>query len=243
MPLAQIPVLNPWDVIAGMWSALRPVLPILLLILAIRVVPVVLKNRWLARAGLPEIDRMDGRDFEEKIAQLFRRKGYQVEVTPYVGDWGADLVIANSRRRTVVQAKRWKKRVNPRAIQEAVASKAKYNCQDAMVVTNSYFTQAAKELARANSVELWNRDRLARELLSVASPSVNPQNTLPSTQPVGEVPKAEVPVPRGTARSNPKCYKCGREMVLKENARGKFWACSGFPRCRNTFTVRKIASS
>src|SRR5947209_15438972 len=171
MSLALTPILNPWDVLATMWPVLKPFLPILLLILAIRVIPVVFKNRWLARVGLPEIDRMDGRDFEEKIAQLFRKKGYRVELTPYVGDWGADLVIANNGRRSVVQAKRWKKRVSPRAIQEAVAAKAKYNCQDAMVVTNSYFTHAAQELATVNGVELWNRERLARELLSIASPS------------------------------------------------------------------------
>ncbi len=239
MSLAQTPVLNLWDVLASMWPMLKPLLPILLLILAIRIIPGVLKTRWLARAGLPEIDRMDGRDFEEKIAQLFRRKGYQVEITPYMGDWGADLIIASNGRRAVVQVKRWKKRVSPRAVQEAVASKAKYNCQEAMVVTNSYFTEAARELARVNGVELWNRERLARELLSGASPSVNPQSSRPSAQPMVEIPKVEAPVAGGaSARPRPKCYKCGREMVLKENARGKFWACSGFPQCKHTFPAR-----
>ena len=243
MYLAQVPLLDPWAIFAAALSSLKPFLLVLLLIVAVRVVLIVLKTRWLRRAGLPEIEQMDGRDFEEKLALLFERKRYRVERTPYVGDWGADLIVASDGRRTAVQVKRWKGRVGPRAIQEAVASKAKYRCQEALVVTNSYFTLAARELAKANGVELWNRERLARELLSVASPSVNRQNPLSSIQSVGEVPKAEVPVPGSTARSNPKCYKCGREMVLKENARGKFWACSGFPRCRNTFPVRKIASS
>ena len=243
MYLAQVPLLDPWAIFAAALSSLKPFLLVLLLIVAVRVVLIVLKTRWLRRAGLPEIDQMDGRDFEEKLALLFERKGYRVERTPYVGDWGADLIVASDGRRTAVQVKRWKKRVGPHAVQEAVAAKAKYNCQEALVVTNSYFTVAARELAKANGVELWNRERLARELLSVASPCVNPQNPLSSIQSVGEVPKAEVPVPGSTARSNPKCYKCGREMVLKENARGKFWACSGFPRWRNTFPVRKIASS
>ena len=222
-----------------MWPILKPFLPILLLILAGRVIFAVLKTQWLTRAGLPEIDRMDGRSFEEKIAFLFRKKGYQVETTPYVGDWGADLVITNNGRRSVVQVKRWKKRVSPRAVQEVVAAKAKYNCQNAMVVTNSYFTQAARGLAKVNGVELWDRERLARELSSVASASVSPPGNTPVAQPVSEASKPqEVHVGDPAPRPRPKCYKCGREMILKENARGKFWACSGFPKCRNTFPVR-----
>jgi HJR/Mrr/RecB family endonuclease len=36
-----------------------------------------------------------------------------------------------------------------------------------MVVTNRYFTQAARKLARANRVELWDRDQLVEALLKV----------------------------------------------------------------------------
>ena len=30
------------------------------------------------------------------------------------------------------------------------------------------------------------------------------------------------------------CEKCGKPMVIRSGRRGKFIACSGFPRCRNT---------
>jgi HJR/Mrr/RecB family endonuclease len=36
-----------------------------------------------------------------------------------------------------------------------------------MVVTNRFFTQAARKLARANGVVLWDRDRLVKALLAV----------------------------------------------------------------------------
>jgi len=52
-------------------------------------------------------------------------------------------------------------------IQEAVASKGYYDCSKAMVVTNSFFTQQAIELARRNQVELWDRNKLVTVLLSV----------------------------------------------------------------------------
>jgi len=36
------------------------------------------------------------------------------------------------------------------------------------------------------------------------------------------------------------CEKCGRPMVIKTGRRGKFIACSGFPRCRNTKPIDKL---
>ena len=43
------------------------------------------------------------------------------------------------------------------AVQEAVGSIAYYDADRAMVVTNSGFTQSARNLARQNDVELWGR--------------------------------------------------------------------------------------
>ncbi len=78
------------------------------------------------------------------------------------GDYGADLVLEKDGVRTVVQAKRWTKNVGVKAIQEAVAAKPIYRCEHAMVVTNRYFTEQARRLAKANGVRLWNRDELVR---------------------------------------------------------------------------------
>ena len=36
------------------------------------------------------------------------------------------------------------------------------------------------------------------------------------------------------------CDKCGRAMVIRRGRRGKFIACSGFPRCRNTKSHEKL---
>jgi hypothetical protein len=134
-----------------------------------------------------------------------------------------------------------------------VASRAKYGCTRALVATNALFTAAAVELAEVNGVELWDRHRLAEELLVLGrsereerpAPSVGARK--PAAVPLGSAaPVAgaagfkvaeRVPEARAT-QSPPKCFKCGREMVLKENDRGKFWACPGFPKCRNTFPPR-----
>ena len=35
------------------------------------------------------------------------------------------------------------------------------------------------------------------------------------------------------------CDKCGKEMLIRDSKRGKFYACSGFPKCRNTKPLEK----
>lgn len=123
------------------------------------------RRQRLAASGIADIDRMDGKEFEQYLEGLFQRFDYKVERTRYVGDYGADLVLRKGDVKTVVQAKRYSKAVGIKAVQEAVAAKGMYGCTEAMVVTNSTFTRAAVELARANRVVLWDRTRLVDELL------------------------------------------------------------------------------
>src|SRR5919201_4100538 len=87
--------------------------------------------RRLARSGIAEIDVMDGRTFEVFLSTLFRRLGHSVEITKHRGDYGADLVVRKDGHKTVVQAKRWRKRIGLKAVQEAVAAKAMYGCDGA----------------------------------------------------------------------------------------------------------------
>jgi restriction system protein len=139
------------------------------------------RERRLARSGIDEIDRMTGLTFERRLFHLFSSLGYRVEETRARGDYGADLVIEKDGVRTVVQAKRWTKNVGVKAISEAVAAKPMYRCDRAMVVTNSYFTEQAKVLARANDVVLWDRDELVSALLgSEATGAANLSELLPS---------------------------------------------------------------
>ncbi len=41
--------------------------------------------------------------------------------------------------------------------------------------------------------------------------------------------------------TNEVCEKCGKPMVIRTGRFGKFLACSGFPECRNTKTIRSAA--
>ena len=113
---------------------------------------------------IDDVDRMDGREFERFIAELFEKKGYAVQLTPQSGDFGVDVIIRDDFIRIGIQTKCYKEKVSNSAIQEAVTGIRHYNLDKAMVITNSYFQPAALTLAKENNVILWDRNKLKHEI-------------------------------------------------------------------------------
>jgi len=116
-----------------------------------------LRNQIAAITG---IDQMNGAQFEQFVAKLFTLMGYTTEITKHSGDQGIDVIAQKSGIRTGIQAKRHAGKVGNSAVQEVVAGKAFYHLDKAIVITNSEFTQSAKDLAKATNVELWDRAAL-----------------------------------------------------------------------------------
>jgi restriction system protein len=131
-------------------------------------IPTILKlrHRWKASQRLrllvlEDIDNMSGHAFEQYVARLLQDQGYRATLTKGSGDFGVDIVAQKNGARYAVQCKRQRKVVSRRAISDAVAGKHYYDCSEAMVVTNSYFTPGAIELARSTRCILVDRDKLA----------------------------------------------------------------------------------
>jgi Restriction endonuclease/GYF domain 2 len=104
---------------------------------------------------MDEISRMTGRQFEEFLARLFSRMGYRDTTLTATNDQGGDLLcLSPAGVRAVIQAKRWKGTVGNSAVQEVYAAMALYTCTEGMVVTNSTFTDAAHQLAKATGIAL-----------------------------------------------------------------------------------------
>jgi hypothetical protein len=108
---------------------------------------------------------LSGSDFENLLCRLFSAMGYSVQRTGKTGDQGCDLVVNMGNDRVVVQAKRYSNSVGNAAVQEANAAKPIYNCGKAMVVASSDFTKEAFDAARANGVELIDKEKLSGWLL------------------------------------------------------------------------------
>jgi HJR/Mrr/RecB family endonuclease len=97
---------------------------------------------------------MRGTEFEHFLSRVFAALGYHVQVTKRTGDQGADLIVAGKGARIAVQTKGYAGSVGNSAVQEIVAAMAFYRCTSCAVVTNSYFTCAARQLAQANKCRL-----------------------------------------------------------------------------------------
>lgn len=108
------------------------------------------------------VDSMDGYEFEDFLVQLFRNKGCEVQATPKGRDQGADLFIESFGKKTVIQAKNYQGNVGNKAVQEVIAAKEFYSCNEGMVIINRYFTPSAKELALRANIKLIDRDELQR---------------------------------------------------------------------------------
>ncbi len=117
-----------------------------------------IKQSSIIRAyTINDIDLMSGQEFEQFLALLFSKMGYETEVTKKSGDQGIDVIASKGGTKIGIQAKCYSGSVGNGAIQEAVAGRNYYHLDKAIVVTNAGFTNSAKELAEANSVVLWDR--------------------------------------------------------------------------------------
>jgi HJR/Mrr/RecB family endonuclease len=111
-------------------------------------------SRREASLDLSRTARMNGRDFESYVAEIFRETGFHVDPRGGPRDQGCDLLLSNGNESVVCQIKRSSRPVTNKPVQEAVAAVLFYNANRAMVVTNATFTRGARDLAFANRCEL-----------------------------------------------------------------------------------------
>lgn len=107
-----------------------------------------------------KFDSMSGVEFEKFLSGLFSEYGYLVAETGYSQDYGADLILYKDSLKIVVQAKRSKKPVGVKAVQEVLGAMNYYQADKAIVITNNDFSKNAHNLAKASQVELWDRRKL-----------------------------------------------------------------------------------
>ncbi|MCH2152571.1 MAG: restriction endonuclease [Phycisphaerales bacterium] len=99
--------------------------------------------------SLGQLDRMNGKQFEDWISAVLAKDGFKIHDTPHAGDFGVDVLCVppGSSRRIAIQAKRYKSNVGNAAVQQAIAGGQYYDCAAAAVVTQSFYTKAAKRQA------------------------------------------------------------------------------------------------
>ena len=112
-----------------------------------------------------DIDSMSGVEFEKYLCNhLLVKLGYFCEMTKASTDQGVDIIAIKNNIKIAIQAKCYRRPVGNHAVMEVIAGAKYYNASQCMVITNSRFTNAAKKLAYATGVILWDRDTIIEKI-------------------------------------------------------------------------------
>ena len=121
------------------------------------------KRQWLRWRALQiaDIDNMTGFEFERYLIEVLKDRGYsQVEQTAASGDFGVDILYSEGSIRYAAQVKRYKGLVGIEALYQSTGGRDFYKANQAVVITNSYFTVAAQTMATRANIQLIDRDEL-----------------------------------------------------------------------------------
>ncbi len=117
------------------------------------------------RSNPSSIYLLSSREFEEFIAFLYERKGYQVNLTPETKDGGIDIVAeyklpSGDNYISYVQCKRYNPncRVGLKAVKELVGTMYNANVHQGIVVTSSRFTKGARRYVETNNCRILLKD-------------------------------------------------------------------------------------
>ena len=105
---------------------------------------------------------LNTREFEEFIADLFRRMGYNVQLLTHGSDYGGGVLAQKNSDKILVQCKKLREEYNAgnQDVQKTLASMWKYKANKSVLITTSDFTAQAHEQAKDTPIELWNKDIL-----------------------------------------------------------------------------------
>jgi len=190
------------------------------------------KGRLVERqADIDSIRSLSWKEFEELVAEAYRRQGYAVQENVGAGpDGGVDLVLRKDGELCLVQCKQWRaSKVGVKVVREMFGLMAARQADRVIIATSGHFTGEARTFASWKPIVLIEGHELERLIYSVqAQPNVGGRRrTTPD------------PVRRGRRAPMNPCPRCGRELVVRTAKRGrhpgsKFWGCSGYPSCTYT---------
>lgn len=232
---------NPFTTFLAPWSVrLAPLAGVLFLLLwcLAELTKLINRRRLDKQTGLDSIGDLSWAEFEELIAEAFRREGYAVEHTGNAsGDGGVDVVLRRDRQTTLVQCKHWKTwKVGVSIIRELRGAMAGEGADYGIVVSFGAFTSDAAAFAEANRITLIAGNELAELIRSVQR---TPRTTGPALATSRVHPDDRAEPTSTVSQAPPACPVCGWPMVQRTAKRGdnpgsRFWGCPQYPNCKGT---------
>lgn len=171
-----------------------------------------------------QIQSIDWFQFEKLIELAYSKTHKVARRGGAKADGGIDLIIEDASGQTAVQCKHWKSwKVGVRNVRELVGAMADAGLKKGILVTIKGYSTEAAELAKRHNIELVDE---AKALMLLE--------------------KADAEAVNAILNDHRKfCPRCENEMVLRtarkgDNAGGKFWGCTEYPKCHQTLPFETV---
>jgi len=117
---------------------------------------------------MPDVDRLQPRDFEALAACLYEKRGYRVVLTARSSDGGADVIAVKNNQALLIQAKHSRNRVSPdlSALEDLLGASDTYEPYlptraRLHLVTNGIAAPSLRQRASEAGIAISDRDQLA----------------------------------------------------------------------------------
>jgi restriction system protein len=171
-------------------------------------------------------------NFELLVGEIFRRKGFEVEISSGLGaDGGKDLTLRRNGELRLVQCKflSAENKVSVMAMREFYGLIVAENAKGGIFMTTGLYSRDAREFAEGKPIKLLDRAAVEKLIASVERPNEALCN-------IGTWIDDFVAVARVV---DPECPRCRKPMKLRRGPTGRaFWGCTSFPRCRGKRDAR-----
>ena len=88
---------------------------------------------------------LDGWQFEQEVARVFRLHGYKAKVTKGSGDGGVDIILKKDGEILIVQCKHYQSPLGPEPVRALWGCKDDFNADKVVMVASSGLTQSSVE--------------------------------------------------------------------------------------------------
>ncbi len=115
---------------------------------------------WQNLSRIEFWDSLDGHAFEQAVARLYRKLGYQADVSKAGGDGGIDIILTRKNESIAVQCKVHKKPVGPRVARDLYGTMIGNGFKHGMLISKTGFTKGVFEFVKDKNIALLDLNEL-----------------------------------------------------------------------------------
>jgi restriction system protein len=191
-------------------------------------------RKMKGKSGPANLAALDWPKFELLVAEIYRRKGYAVEISSGFGsEDGIDMKLIRGEEITLVQCKHWKMlkdyKVGAQEIMGLYQMVANEPGQLGLFFSTGEYRDDAREFVEGKPIQLMGVADVERLIPQVSRSN---ENILNIKSWVAEfIANAKI--------VDPECPKCSKPMILKSARDGTpAWRCPDFPVCEGKLDAR-----